>query len=178
LQSGGGLLSSVPQDCTSLAYDATSSDHTSSIVVFYVDDILINITSSEWITAFKSALANRFDIKAMGPWKWLLGKTIERNIHEHTLTIYQGTYIRELMRRFGMADFKPSTTSTSANDPRESTLMDNTYSTHYRCVVGALLYASIATRPDIIETVNIMYILMSNPTLAHMKNAKTCRRYL
>jgi hypothetical protein len=51
-------------------------------------------------------------------------------------------------------------------------------STHYRSVVGALLYALVATRPYITETVNILCRFMSNPTVAHMEDAKTCLRYL
>jgi histone deacetylase 1/2 len=144
----------------------------------YVDDILNCSTSSEWITSFKSAMATKFDIKDLGPCKWLLGMTIERNIYEHTLTIHQGTYIRELLRRFGMADCKPATIPTSANDPRESPLMEPADSTHYRSIVGALLYASVATRPDIAETVNKLCRFMSNPTFASMEDAKTCLRYL
>jgi histone deacetylase 1/2 len=174
----GGVLSPVPQDCTSLAHDATSNDNTFSTVVVYVDEILICSTSSEWITTFKSALATKFYIKDLGPCKWLLGMTIERNIPKHTLTIHQGTYIRELLRRFGMADCKHATTPTSANDTRESPLMEATDSTHYRSVVGALLYPSVATRPYITETVSRLCRFMSNPTVAHMEDAKTCLRYL
>jgi hypothetical protein len=177
-QSGGELLSPVPQDCTPLAHDATSNDSTFNIVVVYVDDILICSTSSEWITTFKLALATKFDIKDLGPCEWLLGMTIERNIHEHTLTIHQGTYIRELMRRFGMADCKPATTPTPTNDPRASPLMEAKDSTHYGSVAGALLYASVATRPDITETFNRLCTFMSNRTVAHMEDAKTYLRYL
>jgi hypothetical protein len=56
--------------------------------------------------------------------------------------------------------------------------MDSTDSTHYRSVVKALLYAPVATRPHTTETLNRMYTFMSNPTAAHMEDAKTCLGYL
>jgi hypothetical protein len=86
-------------------------------------------------------MGNQFDIKDMGPCKWLLGMTIEQNLTYHTFTIHQASYIRELLRRFGMADCKTVATATSPNDPRNSPLLDDTSATHYRSVVGALLYA-------------------------------------
>jgi hypothetical protein len=123
-------------------------------------------------------MANKLDMKDLGPCKWLLGMTIERNIYEHTLTIHQGTYIRELLRRFGMADCKHATTPTLASDPRESSHMDNTEYTHNRSVVGALLCAAVATRPDITKTIKRLCIFMLNPPKAHMEDTKTCLMYL
>jgi hypothetical protein len=41
-----------------------------------------------------------------------------------------------------------------------------------------MLYASVATRPDITETVMRMCRFMSKPTVAHMDDAKTCLRCL
>jgi hypothetical protein len=98
--------------------------------------------------------------------------TIERNLTDHTLTIHQASYIRELLRRFGMADCKLAAIPTSANDPRHSPLVVDKNSTLYRSVVGALLYVSVATRPDITETVNKLCRFMSKPTLAHMEDAQ------
>jgi hypothetical protein len=173
LDSRGGVDPSRSHDCTSPATDSIFS-----IIAVYVDDILICSTSPEWISEFKTTLGNQFDIKDLGPCKWLLGMTIERNLTDNTLTIHQASYIRELLQRFGMADCKHAATPTSANDPRESPLLDDKTSTLYRSVVGALLYAPVATRPTITETVNRLCIFMSKPTFAHMEDAKTCLRYL
>jgi hypothetical protein len=84
----------------------------------------------------------------------------------------------ELMRRFGMAYYKHAVTPTSGNDPRESSVLDDSSAHHYRSVVGALFNASAATRPDITETINKRCRFMSKPTTAHMDDAKTCPRYL
>jgi hypothetical protein len=101
--------------------------------------------------------------------------TIKRNKRKHTLTLHQGTYIREFLRHFDMRDCKHAATPTSTNGPREFPLimMDNTYSTHYRSVTGALLYALVATRQDNIEIVNRLCKFISNPSATHMEDAKT-----
>jgi hypothetical protein len=64
--------------------------------------------------------------------------TIERSLTDHTLTIHQAAYVRELLRRLGMADCKPAAAPTSPDDPRDSPLLDDKNSTLNRSVVGAL----------------------------------------
>jgi hypothetical protein len=44
--------------------------------------------------------------------------------------------------------------------------------THYRSLAGALLYASVATRPAITEPVNRLCRFMTKPKAARMEDAK------
>jgi hypothetical protein len=71
-------------------------------------------------------MAVQFDVKDLGPCKWLLGTTIHRDEPNRNLTIHEGTYIRELLRRFGMGDCKPALMPKSTNDPSSSALLDDT----------------------------------------------------
>jgi hypothetical protein len=77
-----------------------------------------------------------------------------------------------------MDDCKPTATLTSANDPRKPPLMDDTLASHHRSIVGALVYASVATRPNITETINRLCRFVSMAIGAHMERAKPCLRYL
>jgi hypothetical protein len=101
--------------------------------------------------------------------------TIEQNLIDHILTIHQaitsGSYCNVLAWL------------TANRQQHRHQLMTHetlpfTSATLYRSVVGALLYASQATRPDINETVNRLCSFMPKPIFAHMENAKTCLMYL
>lgn len=50
-------------------------------------------------------------------------------------------------------------------------------STEYQSLVGGLLYAAIATRPDISQAVGAVSKFCSSPTQAHLTSAKRILRY-
>ena len=62
--------------------------------------------------------------------------------------------------------------------PAEVTECDQQETSRYRSIVGSLLYAAVATRPDICETVGRLCRSMRSPTTADMKKAVRCVRYL
>lgn len=78
----------------------------------------------------------------------------ERNLSARTVTIGLSQYIEDLLHRYGVDNCEPAALPTSANNPHESPPLDSNMATHHRSCVGALLYASVATRLDITETVN------------------------
>jgi adenine C2-methylase RlmN of 23S rRNA A2503 and tRNA A37 len=88
---------------------------------------------------------------------------IERNIHFHTLTIHQKTYIRELLRRFVMADRKPATTPTSANDTQKSSFMDDTK------IEIEIVYNMYRIRRFTPNTVCAGFCLSALPTMPYRK---------
>lgn len=146
------------------------------IIAIYVDDVLICSNSVAWIASFKQALGARFDIKDLGSCSWLLGMKVERDLAARTITIHQEKYINDLLATHGMADCTPTAVPSVGNDPRESAPFDDV--TLYRSLVGGLLYAAVATRPDIAEAVARLCRFMGAPTQAHMEDARHCLRYL
>jgi len=48
----------------------------------------------------------------------------------------------------------------------------------YQSIVGSLLYAAIATRPDIAQAVGVVAKFSSKPNEAHLTAAKRILRYL
>eukprot|EP00873_Tetraselmis_striata_P036510 jgi/Tetstr1/456774/TSEL_004141.t1 len=101
-----------------------------SIIAVYVGDILICSNSPSWIADFKASLGATSDIKDLGTCRWLLGMALERNRDANTVTINQSKYIKDLLQHFGMEDSKPAATPTSANDLRESPLLDDIMASH------------------------------------------------
>jgi hypothetical protein len=63
-------------------------------------------------------------------------------------------------------------------DSNENELLQPTEHNTYRAIVGALIYASISTRPDITHAVNMVSRYMHAPSHMHMTAAKRILRYL
>ena len=103
---------------------------------------------------FKATFVVAFDIKDLGSPVRVLGMSVVRDHHKGTLLVHQGPYVRDLLSRFHQQDCKvtdfPSPTSlvvpgTTPASPDEHA--------QYRSIVGALLFLSVLTRPDITEVV-------------------------
>eukprot|EP00873_Tetraselmis_striata_P042814 jgi/Tetstr1/463078/TSEL_008013.t1 len=152
------------------------SGNTFSIVAIYVDDILICSNCTTWVVQFKRNLADEFDIKDLGACTWILGMKVERDRDAGTIKIHQGKYVTDLLERFNMTDCNPAGIPSVGNDARGSPALDDP--SIFRSLIGGLMYASTATRPDITEAVNRLCRAMSAPTRAHMEDAKHVLRYL
>eukprot|EP00873_Tetraselmis_striata_P003477 jgi/Tetstr1/423741/TSEL_014373.t1 len=101
---------------------------------------------------------------------------VERDRDAGTIKIHQGKYVTDLLERFNMTDCNPADIPSVGNDARDSPALDDP--SIFRSLIGGLLYASTATRPDITEAVNRLCRAMSAPTRAHMEDAKHVLRYL
>jgi hypothetical protein len=94
------------------------------------------------------------------------------------ILISQTKYIKEMLKKFRMEDYKPMSTpmvtrcKLSLDD--DSPKVDQTM---YRSMVGSLLYAT-TTRPDIIQDVGIICRFQSAPKETHLKAVKRIFKYL
>jgi len=108
--------------------------------------------SIDFLNKLKVDLKSNFDIIKLGPAKFLLGIEIERNCNQHTISISQRRYIDEMLDHFGMMDANPSFTpmaskvGLSAGTPAEH---EDAKELPYQSLTGSLLYAAMATCPDI-----------------------------
>ncbi len=86
-----------------------------------------------------------------------------------------------MVERFGQQDAAPLNLPYAGGDerqPDEVTPYTAKEISRYRSIVGSLLYAAVATRPDITETVSKLCRTMQAPTIVDMKKAVRCLRYL
>jgi hypothetical protein len=97
-----------------------------------------------------------------------------------TLKMSQKRLASELVSRFGLATangrdipMSPSLKLSRSDNPNPAT-MDFPYSE----LVGALLYLSTCTRPDIAQAVGVLTRYMSNPSSEHWLAAKAVLRYI
>ncbi|MCP4492594.1 MAG: DDE-type integrase/transposase/recombinase [Gammaproteobacteria bacterium] len=148
------------------------------LLAIYVDDILIVAPSEAKMQWVKARLAARFKIKDLGRAHHLLGMKIRRN--EAGILMTQTHYIEDLIKKMGFEEAKPMSTPA---DPNVALVMNDGYSADvdlkmYQALVGSLLYAAVATRPDIAHAVGVVCRFTSRPTTVHYTAAKRILRYL
>ncbi len=98
-----------------------------------------------------------------------------------TTLIHLHKYINDIVERFGQRDATALNLPYAGGDekqPEEATPCTAKETSQYRSIVGSLLYATVATRPDITETANKLCRAMQAPTTVDMKRAIRCLRYL
>ena len=128
----------------------------------------------------KDSLATRFKMKDLGKLHYCLGITVEYDEEKKCLWMHQRQYIQSLLERYGLSQAKTSTTPADINvklvkDDGMSKPVDPVF---YQSMVGSLLYAAIATRPDISQAVGAVSKFNSCPTEAHLTAVKRIFRYL
>ena len=120
-------------------------------------------------------------MKELGPVKWVLGILVDRNFEAGITTIHQKKYINDIVVRFGQQDAAPIGLPYARRDekqPEDVVDCDSKSASLYRSITGSLLYAAVATRPDINETVTRLCRAMQSPKTIDMNKAIRCLRYL
>jgi Reverse transcriptase (RNA-dependent DNA polymerase) len=152
-----------------------SHDHTTMLLI-YVDDILITGNNPSHVNQCISHLQTAFSLKDLGPLSYFLG--IEVRQIALGLHLNQTKYLHDLLTRTNMNTVKPSPTPMSPNTTlshEDSPLFDNPHL--YRSIVGALQYATI-TRTDLSFAVNKAPQFMHSPTTNHWSAVKRILRYI
>ena len=155
------------------------------ILAIHVDDCILTGVSKKLIEVYKEKINSRYALTDLGPVHWLLGINIVRDRKKRTVTLSQHAYINSILKKFSLAGAKPYATpivpgaSYSQNDsptsPAEEVRMKNT---PYREAIGSLMYAAVATRPDISYAVSTLSQFLENPGDAHWEAVKRIFRYL
>ncbi|XP_062006043.1 uncharacterized mitochondrial protein AtMg00810-like [Rosa rugosa] len=145
-----------------------------TVLLIYVDDILITGNNMESINDLKQFLHTRFRIKDLGDLKFFLGIEIARS--KKGIYISQRKYALEIIKDSGYLGAKP------VKFPMEESKLSNKGEllkdpAAYRRLVGRLIYLTI-TRPDITYSVHILSRFMHEPRQPHMAVALRVVRYL
>ena len=166
-------------------YTKRAKDGSLLILILYVDDMLIAGRQLVEISALKSKMAKAFDMKDMGEASHILGMRIQRDRSKKILYLSQTTYIDKVLQRFNMDRGKalscplPSYVKLSKHDcPVSDEDKAEMNKLPYASAVGSLMYAMIATRPDIAFAVGVVSRYMSNPGKKHWEAVKGIMRYL
>jgi hypothetical protein len=117
-------------------------------------------------------------MRDLGEAKLFLGIEISRDRNARELKISQGRYIKDVLARFEMSDANPASTPMEERlelPKLEEATVDRTL---YQCGVGSLMYAMLATRPDLAFTVGLLSQHNAAPGQAHWSALKRALRYL
>lgn len=153
---------------------------TTVYVLVYVDDLLIVSASKEAGQTVLEAVVYTFKARVMGEPSYFLSLDIDRNWDDGTLALGQRQYVANLLKRFGLEEANPmrlplgvGTTLCKDGDPLPVALIEL-----YQERVGALLYLSTCTRPDVSFAVGRLSRYVAAPTVQHLAAAKNVLRYL
>ena len=152
------------------------SDHGITLLLLYVDYMIITGDDVQGIQDFKCFLGQHFEMKDLGPLSYFLGLKVSSASDGYYLT--QAKYTSDLISRVGITDNK------IVNTPIEYNNRLNTYdkeplpdATLYRQLVESLVYFTI-TRLDISYAVHIVSQFMAAPQSLHYAIVLRILRYL
>eukprot|EP00873_Tetraselmis_striata_P042410 jgi/Tetstr1/462674/TSEL_007640.t1 len=148
------------------------------ILVVYVDDMIFAFKNAVWAADFKTALGARFDIKDLGVCAWALGMAVERDWDNATLKVHQAKYIDDMVHKFNLADAYAVSTPAEVGADVPGSNKPLAAEMPYQALVSSMLYAMVATRPDIAEAVSKSCRAMAKPEERHWQAAKRVLRYL
>ncbi len=151
-----------------------------SFISVFVDDLIIAAKDKKEVDEIKKKLMEKFKMRDLGELSWILGMKVERD--KEKIQISQETYINQILDRFSMNESKPAPTPlpqkieelTKTKEAKEEFYDVK----KYQKIVGALLYLSNTTRPDITFAVNYLARSMSKPSNLSYQLSKRVLRYL
>jgi hypothetical protein len=187
LRTEAGTEGMVRQDCRVLVTEwlATPADSSFfikarngrlSIVLVYVDDLVVTGDDVEEIDRTRKNLSVRFQMKELGELKHVMGLEIDR-VREG-LFLCQQKYTRDLLQKFGMVDCKPISTPMETKMRLRADEGDGLKDfVMYRQLVGSLIYLTL-TRPDISHAVGVVSRFMQEPRKPHLEAVRRILRYI
>ncbi|GJZ46877.1 retrovirus-related pol polyprotein from transposon TNT 1-94 [Tanacetum coccineum] len=119
---------------------------------------------------------DEFEMSMMEELNFFLGLQIKQL--EDGIFFNQSKYIKEMLKKFGLEDFKtmktPMSTETKLTKDEEGESVDNT---KYRGMIGSLLYLT-ASRPDIMFSVCLCACFQEDLKTSHLEAVKRIFRYV
>jgi hypothetical protein len=146
-----------------------------TLLLLYVDDMIITGDDTEYIAFVKAHLSDQFFMSDLGPLRYFLG--IEISFTPEGFFLSQEKYIQDLDRT-SLTDHQTAETPIELNvhlmvtdgEPLEDP-------TRYHHIVASLVYLGV-TKLDISYSVHIMSQFVSTPTQIHYSHLFHVMRYL
>lgn len=150
------------------------------IIAVWVDDLFIVSTSNTRLENTKEQIKLKWESTDQGEPKLLLGIHLDKDSKTNTIKIHQKLYIARILRRFGMEDCSPVYTPLPPSIVYTPCSEDEIFpdQTKYRAAIGSLMFAAIATRPDIAYATNFLSQFNGKASQKHWNAIKHIFRYL
>jgi hypothetical protein len=153
------------------------------MILRYLDDISMSYPKAAAKRAIdvKAKLPDKHKITNLAPSRQFLGIEIYRNEKGTGISLRQKAYITTILKRFGMEHSHGLSTPMDPNiqfdlsEARGGKQLDDI--TDYQALVGLLMYAELATWPDISYAVAALACYNSRPFTSLMTAAKSVLQY-
>ena len=146
-----------------------------TIVLVYVDDIVITGNDQTEIIKLKKLLHEKFAIKDLGALKYFLG--LEIAYSKKGIFLNQRKYVLDLLQETGKLGVKPVDTPTESGSKPDNDGELISDIGHFQRLVGKLIYLTI-TRPDIAYAVSLVSRFMHAPRVNHLTAVNRILQYL
>jgi transposase InsO family protein len=149
-----------------------------TILLVYVDDIILASDTPSSAKTVKHDLMAEFDIRDLGDLKFFLGVHVERT-PDGGYFLHQRKHAQDILEYFGMQDCKALLTpmemkkALKRREPTEQRCNQESF----RTGIGALLYLC-NTRPDLSQAVSVLSKFVNDPSAEHEVAFKRVLRYL
>jgi hypothetical protein len=173
-----GFKQSVLDNCL---FVKTDGDET-YLISLYVDDILIAGSDLSKIEEIKSEFTSRYEMKDLGELNYYLGMKVTRTadyiqLDQQRYTLDILLKYDHLLKEFGNKNYATPMEKDLKLRKSEAESMSDSQREYverfpYQNIVGALLYLSINTRPDISYAVGVLARFSKNP------NYRACKALL
>lgn len=161
------------------------------IIVVWVDDCVILDNDVSLRSEFVTWLSQKFPVEDKGDLKWILHVEISRDRPQYCLCLSQELYIRDLLGKYeylldGLTRrFDSPHDATVTLTPEQCPSLDSPEYSHmerhredYMSLVGAYLWLSNVTRPDLTFIAGQLARFVNNPGMVHYKAALRVLVYL
>jgi hypothetical protein len=147
-----------------------------TLLLLYVDDMIITGDDTEYIAFIKTCLSDQFLMSDLDHLRYFLG--IEISSMSEWFFLSQEKYIQDLLDRASLNDHRTAETPMELNVHLMATdgepLEDPT---RYRHIIGSIIYLGV-TRPNISYFVHILSQFVSAPTQIHYSHLLRVMCYL
>ena len=155
------------------------------IIAVHVDDCAITSSSGAVLQDYKCKINAHHSIINLGPIHWLLGIKITRDCSVCIIALSQESYINTITQHFNLSNAKPihapmipGISYLVKDAPTDKTNMACMAKVPYCKAISSLMYASVATHPDISFTVLTLLQFLENLGEAHWEATKRVFHYL
>ncbi|CAA7410826.1 unnamed protein product [Spirodela intermedia] len=147
-----------------------------TILIVYVDDILITGDDTNEIQNLSKNLSQEFDIKSLGRLRYFLG--IEVAHSKEGILISQHKYTVDLLQETGRLACKPTVTPVDINVKLGAGGDSPPFNKEsFQRLIGKLIYLN-HTRPDVAYAVSSLSQFMNDPREIHLQAAYRIVEYL
>ena len=172
------LIKFQQSDADPCVYVRTEGSMT--VVAVYVDDLILIAETMDEMKKVKESLATKFRMTDMGKLHYCLGITIVQDEDKKCLWLHQNQYVQNVLEKYSLTEAKVVSTPAdlSVRLEKNDGVSAEVDPIVYQSMVGSLLYAACATRPDIAHAVGAVAKFCSKPTEAHQTAVKRIFKYL